>query len=38
MLKKNNIDRDKFQHSKGYGPFSEAKNLYANLEFVDKIP
>ena len=35
---KNNIDRDKLQHSKSHGPFSEAKTLYANLESIDQIP
>ena len=35
---KNNIDRHKFQHSKSYGPFSEAKTLNANLESTDQIP
>ena len=35
---KNNIDRHKFQHSKSYGPFSEAKTLSANLKSTDQIP
>ena len=35
---KNNIDQHKFQHSKSYGPFSEAKTHYANLESTDQIP
>ena len=35
---KNDIDRDKFQHSKSYGPFSERKTVSANLESTDRIP
>ena len=34
---KNDIDRDKFQHSKSHGPFSEVKTLNANLESTDQI-